>query len=231
MRPMELSIVMPVYNEEATAVEAIKRVLDADLATDGLEVIVVNDGSTDGTARALADHPWPDTVTLVDMPTNRGKGHAVRAGAERANGRFIAVLDADFEYDPADFATMLPPLREGDVDAVIGTRMWSAHSAYGYWYVVGNRFINTVCNAMYNSFLSDFGACLKVVPTETFRSLDLRENGFGFDAELVARLLRRKARIYEVPVHYRARRRDEGKKINAMDGVRILGVFIRCRIR
>lgn len=228
---MELSIVMPVYNEEATVVEAIKRALDADIGADGFEIIVVNDGSTDGTGERLSEHPWPDAVTVVDVRSNQGKGHAVGVGAERATGRFVAVLDADLEYDPAELAKMLPPLREGEVDAVIGTRLWQAHAAYGYWYVMGNRFINTVCNALYNAFLSDFGACLKVVPTETFRSLNLREPGFGFDAELVARLLRRKSRIYEVPVHYRARRREEGKKIGALDGVRILGVFLRCRVR
>lgn len=221
---------MPVYNEAATVVGAVKRALDAGLPV-GSEIIVVDDGSSDDTVELLRSQAWPPEVKVVELGSNHGKGYAVRQGAAHAAGRYLAVLDADLEYDPCDFAKMLPALGQDDVDAVIGTRLWQAHTAYGYWYVIGNKFINTVCNGLYNTYLSDFGACLKVVPTETFRSLDLKENGFGFDAELVARLLRKRAKIYEVPVHYRARRRDEGKKINALDGLKILGVFIRCRLR
>lgn len=221
---------MPVYNEEEFVVEAVKRVVDCQLPAAGVELIVVDDGSTDGTLDQLLSRSWPSWVTVLDQGTNRGKGAAVRAGATHATGTYLAVLDADFEYDPSDFAEMLPPLREG-MDAVIGTRVWQAHSAYGYWYVQGNRLINTVCNILFNAWLSDFGACLKMLPTDTFRSLDLREEGFGFDAELVARLLERKAKVFEVPITYRARTREEGKKITARDGLHILGVFLRCRFR
>lgn len=228
---MDLSIVMPVYNEEATVVEAIRRALDADLGVASREIIVVDDASTDATRERLQEQEWPPEVRFLSLDTNGGKGRAVRAGAEQARGTYLAVLDADFEYDPADYAKMIPPIRDDGMDACIGTRVWAAHSAFGYWYVMGNKFINTVCNVLYNTWLSDFGAGPKVVPTEVFRQLDLQENGFGFDAELVARLLRRKAKIYEVPVYYRARTREEGKKIGAMDGVRILGVFLRCRLR
>jgi glycosyltransferase involved in cell wall biosynthesis len=228
---MELTIVMPVYNEEQLVLAAVERALHADLPVEGLEVVVVDDGSTDGTAKLLADHPWPDNVKLVTLPENHGKGYAVRRGAEEATGTYLAVLDADFEYEVNDFAKMLPALRDLGMDAVIGTRVWQAHSAYGYWYVKGNRFINSVCNMLYNTWLSDFGAGLKMLRTDRFRTLDLREPGFGFDAELVARLLRQKARVYEVPVYYRARTREEGKKITPVDGVRILGVFLRCRVR
>jgi dolichol-phosphate hexosyltransferase len=227
---MDLSIVMPAYNEEDLIVEALKRALDLDLPVVDFEVIVVDDGSRDRTLELLRSQEWPPNVKIIELGENRGKGCAVRAGAEQAAGTYLAVLDADFEYDPRDYIKMIPPLREG-MDAVIGTRVWQAHSAYGYWYVMGNRFINTVCNVLYNAWLSDFGAGLKVLPTATFRSLDLKEPGFGFDAELVARLLRRKAKIYEVPVYYRARTREEGKKITPLDGLKILGVFIRCRLR
>lgn len=228
---MELSILMPVFNEKSTIVAAVKRALDAGLPVDSVELVVVDDGSTDGTLEELRAHGWPPEVKIVELGSNRGKGYAVRQGAKHATGEYLAVLDADFEYDPGDFAKMIPALRQDDVDAVIGTRLWQAHTAFGYWYVLGNKGINTVCNALYNTYLSDFGACLKMVPAALFRELDLRENGFGFDAELVARLLRRKAKIYEVPVHYRARTREEGKKIHALDGMRILGVFLRCRVR
>jgi glycosyltransferase involved in cell wall biosynthesis len=227
---MELSIIVPAYNEEDLILEAVKRALDLDLPVAGFEIIVVDDGSTDRTLELLRSQTWPDNLKIIELGKNGGKGNAVRKGAEHATGTYMAVLDADFEYDPSDYALMLPPLRDG-MDAVIGTRVWQAHSAYGYWYVKGNRFINSVCNVLYNSWLSDFGAGLKMLPTATFRSLNLKEPGFGFDAELVARLLRDKKRIYEVPVFYKARSREEGKKITPFDGLKILGVFIRCRIR
>jgi glycosyltransferase involved in cell wall biosynthesis len=227
---MELSIIMPAYNEERLILEAVKRALDLDLPVADFEVIVVDDGSRDRTVELLRSNDWPPNLKIVELGDNTGKGHAVRKGAELAEGTFLAVLDADFEYDPADYGRMIPPLREG-MDAVIGTRIWQAHSAYGYWYVQGNKFINSVCNVLYNTWLSDFGAGLKVLPTATFRSLDLKEPGFGFDAELVARLLRRKLKIYEVPIQYRARTREEGKKITPVDGLKILGVFLRCRFR
>jgi glycosyltransferase involved in cell wall biosynthesis len=227
---VQLSIIMPVFDEEATIVDAVKRALDAGIPTAALEIIVVDDGSRDRTVERFRANSWPPGVSIVELGSNHGKGYAVRQGAERARGTSLAVLDADFEYDPRDLVPMLAALQEDDVDAVIGNRRWQAHTAYGYWYVLGNHFINTACNVLFNTYLTDFGACLKMLPTELFRSLDLKENRFGFDAELVARLLGRGARIYEVPVHYRARSREQGKKITAIDGVRILGVFIRCRL-
>ena len=228
---MDLSVVMPVFNEEATVVDAVQRALDADLGTPKREIIVVNDGSTDGTMERFNSVEWPPEVKLVDLGANHGKGHAVRQGAAQATGRFVAVLDADFEYSPHDYAKLYEAVSEGGMDAAIGTRVWQAHSAYGFWYVMGNRAINTVCNMLFNAWLSDFGAGPKMVRTDLFHSLDLREQRFGFDAELVARLLKRRIRIYEVPVYYRARSREEGKKITSLDGVRILGVFLRVRMR
>jgi glycosyltransferase involved in cell wall biosynthesis len=225
---MDLSIVMPAFNEEATILEAVKSALDAELPVDGREVIVVENGSRDRTRELLRSQDWPKDVKIVEVDVNRGKGGAVRLGVEHAEGTYVAVLDADLEYDPNDYGQMLPPLREG-FDAVLGTRYWQSHSAFGYWYVVGNKAISTAANMMFNSYLSDCMVGMKVLPTELFRSLELREDGFGFDAEVVARLLRRKARIYEVPVHYRARSREEGKKLRATDGLRMLKVFLKCR--
>jgi glycosyltransferase involved in cell wall biosynthesis len=228
---MDLSIIMPVFNEKATIIQAVRRALDAELPVEKVEVIVVDDGSTDGTLELLRAEPWPERVRIIELGTNSGKGSAVRAGADEARGTFLAVLDADLEYHPDDFADLLTPLIDGELDAAVGTRVWQAHSAFSYWYVTGNRLINTAANILYNAYLSDFGCCLKVIRTDLFRSLDLREPGFGFDAELVARLLRRRSRIYEVPVRYRARGREEGKKITTRDGMRILVVFVRCRLR
>jgi dolichol-phosphate hexosyltransferase len=140
-------------------------------------------------------------------------------------------MDADLEYDPWNFATLLGPLLAGEADAVYGVRGFQAHSAYSFWYVVGNKALTLAANVLYNAWLSDLMTCQKVLKTEMFRELPLRENGFAIEAEITARLLRAGARIYEVPITYRARRREEGKKLTAVDGVRVLATLARCRVR
>ena len=227
---VELSVVMPVFNEEGTVVEAVKRALDVGMPAANLEILVVDNGSRDRSLERLRAQAWPPQVTILVLEHNRGKGGAVRYGARYARGEYLAVLDADLEYDPRDLLSMLASLKEEDAEAVIGSRLWRVNSAYGYWYVVGNKAINTVCNALYNTYLSDINACLKIVPTALFNSLGLRENGFGFDSEVVARLLRRGVRIHEVPIRYKARAREEGKKIKVLDGLQILRVLARCRV-
>jgi len=228
---VELTIIIPAYNEETTILDAVQSALDAKLPIGEREVIVIENGSTDRTREVLRGHAWPPEVRIIEIEQNRGKGHAMRVGIAAATGRFTAVLDADLEYDPNDYALMLPPLQEEGMDAVLGTRHWQSHSAYSYWYVVGNQFINTTANMLYNVYLSDCMVGMKVARTDLLQSLDLREDGFGFDAEVVARLLRHRARIMEVPVRYRARRREEGKKLTTRDGWRMLRVFLRCRFR
>jgi dolichol-phosphate hexosyltransferase len=226
----ELSMVIPAYDEEATIEATIQRALEVDLPVSGRQVVVVENGSRDRTREVLRSREWPDEVTIVELDANRGKGGAVRLGAQHAVGELMAIVDADLEYDPADLADMLPAIRQEEIDAVFGTRAWQAHSAYSYWYVMGNRAINTAANVLFNVWLSDCMVGLKLMPTELFRSLRLREDDFAFEAEIVGRLLRRGARIYEVPVHYRARSRAEGKKLYALDGVRMLRTFLRCRL-
>jgi len=228
---MDFTMIMPAYNEEATILEAVKAALDAELPVGERELIVVENGSQDRTRELLRSQNFGPEVTVIELDQNRGKGGAVHEALRHATGTYSAILDADMEYDPNDFARMLPAMLEGDMDAVLGTRHWQSHSAYSYWYVMGNRFINTVANMLYNVWLSDCMVGMKMVRTETFRDLELTEHGFGFDAEFVAKLLRRKARIYEVPVQYRARRRQEGKKLTPLDGFRMLRVFLKCRFR
>jgi glycosyltransferase involved in cell wall biosynthesis len=227
---MDLSILMPAYNEQATIAEAIDRVLTAEYPVDDWELIVVENGSTDRTREVLSGRKWPGRVRIVTVDRNRGKGGAVRLALEHARGRYSAILDADLEYRPDEIGLLLEPLLEGDADAVFGTRMFQSHSAFGFWYVMGNRVINTFANLLYNSWVSDILNCQKVMPTDTFRSLALREDGFGIDAEIPARLLRRGMTIYEVPVTYRARSREEGKKLTARDGFRVLSTLVRCRL-
>lgn len=228
---MDLSVIMPAFNEAGTVLAAIDRALAVDMPVSARELVVVDDGSTDGTADVLRSRSWPDDVQIVIRPDNRGKGAAVRAGLESATGSMVAMLDADLEYDPADIAKMLPYLEDEHTDAVFGTRMWQAHSAYGYWYVVGNRMINTTANVLFNAWLSDICAGVKVLPADLLRSLRLRQDGFAIEAEITGRLLTRGSRIYEVPITYRARAREEGKKIQARDGLRILRTLFECRLR
>lgn len=222
---------MSAYNEEATIERAVERVLAADYPVADVELVLVENGSTDSTRAVLAAGDRPDSVRVVHVDRNRGKGAGIRTALEHARGRWSAILDADLEYDPAEIRLLLEPLLEGKADAAIGTRLFQSHSAYGFWYVAGNRVINLTANMLYNSWLSDICNCFKVAETDVLRSLDLSEDGFGIDAEIPARLLRAGRTIYEVPVTYSARSREQGKKLTAADGARLLGTLVRCRLR
>jgi dolichol-phosphate hexosyltransferase len=225
----ELSILMPVYNEEATVGRAIDRVLASDVGTDSWELVIVNDGSVDRTAEILGNGGWPEKVRVINAEPNRGKGAAVRKALAEAKGKYSVILDADLEYDPNDLARLLPPVRDGIADAVFGKRMFQAHSSYSFWYVIGNRFLSTATNVIFNTWITDVYTCYKLAPTELLRSLDLQANSFTLEAEVTGRLLRANARIYEVPISYVARRREEGKKIRPMDGIRGLMTLLRVR--
>jgi hypothetical protein len=139
-------------------------------------------------------------------------------------------MDADLEYEATDIAVLLAPLRAGEAEAVFGTRGFQAHSAYSFWYVVGNRAVTLLANVLFNRWISDVMSGHKAMRTEVFRSLRLRERGFAVEAEIAARLFRSGARIYEVPIVYRARTRAEGKKLTALDGVRVVRALLRCRV-
>jgi glycosyltransferase involved in cell wall biosynthesis len=226
----ELSILMPVFNERATVADAIAQVLDARPAGGDFELLVIDDGSTDGTSEVLAAGSWPENVTVLSHAANRGKGAAVATGLERASGRWSVIMDADLEYQPRDLDGLIEPLASGEAEAVFGARGFQAHSAHSFWYVVGNKGVTFAANLLYNSWLSDIMTCHKAMSTELFRSLQLRESGFGIEPEIAARLLRRGVRIYEVPVVYRARTREEGKKLTVADGFRVLRTLVRCRL-
>jgi dolichol-phosphate hexosyltransferase len=225
----ELSILMPVYNEEGTIERAIERVLHADVGTDSYELVVLDDGSTDGTRDRLGGREWPDRVRITYAAENRGKGRAIRTALSEAQGTYVVILDADLEYDPNDLRALLVPVREQIADAAFGTRAFRAHSAYSFWYVVGNRFLSTATNLIFNTWITDVYTCFKLMPTDLMRSLSLRENSFTIEAEITARLLKSGARIQEVPITYVARTREEGKKIRASDGIRGLMTLLRIR--
>ena len=227
----QLSILMPAYNEESTVVAAVERALAADYGVEGVEVVLVENGSTDRTREILRETAWPDSVRIVYVDQNRGKGAGVRTALAHAAGHFSVILDADLEYEPNEISMLLKPLLEGKGEAAIGTRLFQAHSAYGFWYVIGNRVINLAANMLFNAWLSDILNCLKVSETQTLRSLRLDCDDFGIDAEIVARLLRERKTIYEVPVTYTARSREGGKKLSSRDGFSVLFTLIRCRLR
>ena len=227
---VELSILMPAFNERATVEDAIADALAAELPVASREVVVVDDGSTDGTRELLRDREWPDAVRIVFHDRNRGKGAAVRTALAHATGEYAAILDADLEYRAADLGPVLEPLLAADANVVFGTRAWSAHTAFSFWYVLGNKAVTLATNVIYNCWISDVMTCHKAMRTELFRSLPLREPGFGIEPEIAARVLRAGERIYEVPISYRARTRGQGKKLTALDGLRVFRTLIRCRI-
>jgi glycosyltransferase involved in cell wall biosynthesis len=221
---------MPVFNERETVLAAIDDALTAELPVARRELIVIDDGSTDGTRALLTAADLAPNVQLLMHERNAGKGAALRTGLEHATCTFTAVLDADLEYRAADLASLLGPLLDGDSNVVFGTRMWSSHAAFSFWYVVGNKAVTFATNLLYNCWISDVMTCHKVMRTDLFRSLSLRERGFGIEPEIAACVLKAGERIYEVPVTYRARSRDAGKKLTAIDGLRVLRTLVRRRV-
>jgi glycosyltransferase involved in cell wall biosynthesis len=224
-----LSILMPVYNERERVERAIATVLATELPTD-FEVIVVNDGSTDGTGELLrSGGSWDGRVRLLEHPENQGKGAAIRTALAHAEGQFAAIFDADLEYEPADLARLMPPLLDGRANACFGVRAFDGYTSHSFLYVLGNKGVTLAANLLFNVYLRDIMTCHKMLRTDLFRSLPLREKGFAIEPEIAARLVQRGERIFEVPVQYLARSTAEGKKLTARDGFRVLRTLLRCR--
>jgi dolichol-phosphate hexosyltransferase len=225
----KLTVVMPVYNEVATLRGAAERLLKTDLPLE-FEVLVVDDGSTDGSIETISDLVDAGKVRLIQQPVNQGKGAAVRTGLQHASGAVATILDADFEYDPNDYRNLLRPLLDGDATVVYGTRSFGSHTAFSFWYVIGNKFLSLWASFLFNTWLSDIETCFKLAPVEVWRSLDLRSDGFGIEAECTGKFLRARHRIYELPIEYKARGREEGKKLRWTDGVEALWILLRVRL-
>lgn len=225
-----LTIVMPVYNERETLRTALDRLLAVEMPVP-TEVLVVDDGSTDGCTDTIADLVDDGRVRLLTQDPNQGKGAALRRGIAEATGELLTILDADLEYDPADFPALLAPILEREARVVYGARSYGGHAAYSFWFVLGNKFLALWASFLFDAWLTDIETCLKVAPTAMWRTVDLRSNGFGIEAELTGKLLARQERIFEVPISYRARGREEGKKIQWTDGVAALWILLRIRLR
>jgi glycosyltransferase involved in cell wall biosynthesis len=223
-----LSILMPVYNEIERVERAIGEVLATELPTE-FELIVVDDGSTDGTRELLRNHDWDGRVRLFEHEHNQGKGAAVQTALTKAEGEFSAIFDADLEYDPADLGLLMPPLLDGRSNACFGVRAFDGYTSHSFLFVLGNKGVTLACNVLFNVYLHDIMTCHKMIRTDLFRSLPLRSAGFAIEPEITARLVQRSERIFEVPVHYRARSNEEGKKLTAYDGFRVIATLMRCR--
>jgi len=226
---LKLSILIPAYNEAATVGVAVKRLLDIRYPCD-IELVIVNDGSVDNTMDVLSGIDDP-RVVVTEHPVNRGKGAAVRTAAAMATGDYMLVFDADLEYSADDILSLLSPLQRGDAQVVYGVRTFGASTAHSFWFVIGNRVNTFTANALFNTWISDLHTCLKLMPLSLFRELPVKENGFGLDTELTAMLLARGVRPYEVPIHYKARSREEGKKLTWGDGVEATWILLRVRMK
>ncbi len=223
-----LSILMPVYNERERVERAITEVLETELPSD-FELIIVDDGSTDGTREILRGRDWGERVRLFEHEANQGKGAAVRTALGHARGEFSAIFDADLEYDPEDLGLLMPPLLDGRSNASFGVRAFDGYTSHSFLFVLGNKGVTLACNMLFNVYLHDIMTCHKMIRTELFQSLGLTSPGFAIEPEITARLVQRHERIFEVPVHYRARSNDEGKKLTAVDGFRVILTLLRCR--
>jgi glycosyltransferase involved in cell wall biosynthesis len=226
---MKLSILMPVYNEQDRVADAVKQALDVDYPCE-IELVVVDDGSRDGTAEILGRLD-DDRLRTITHPRNRGKGAAIRTAVDGATGDYMVILDADLEYDPEDIPKLLEPVLDGRAAVVYGNRTFGSHSSFSFWYVMGNKAVTIAANMMYNCYLGDLETCFKLMPLSLYRSLNVRSHGFGMEAEVTGKLLRQRIRPYEVPISYRARTREEGKKITWKDGVEALWILGRERVR
>lgn len=226
---LTLTVLMPVFNERATIERAIAETLAAGLPD--FELLVIDDGSTDGTREVLREGDWGPRVRVIEHASNQGKGAAVRTGLASAAGRFSAILDADLEYRPEDLVTLLEPLLAGRTRAVFGVRVFDGFTSHSFLYVMGNRAVTLAANVLFNVYLHDLMTCHKVIETALFRSLPLRARGFDIEPEIAAGLLNAGERIYELPVSYQARAHDEGKKLTTRDGVKVVRVLARCRLR
>jgi len=226
---MRISFLIPTYNERATIGEVLERIEALGL---NRQVIVVDDGSTDGTIDLLREWQATHEDVVVIRQENRGKGAAVRAAIPQIDGEIAVIQDADMEYDPADVPALVEPIERGAADVVFGSRLSGGRPqrAYLFWHLVGNRFLSLLTGVLYNTTVSDMETGYKAFRSEILRSLELRQDDFSIEPEITAKVCKRNLRIYQLPISYYGRTYEEGKKITWRDGFKAIWVLIRVRV-
>ncbi len=233
-----LSVIMPVYNEVDTVWEAVRRVQGMDVVK---EVIVIDDGSTDGSREILnrleaetrKDNDPPNELKVIYQPVNRGKGAAIRSAIPQATGDMIIIQDADLEYDPQDYKSLLDPILSGKADVVFGTRFYGGgpHRVLFFWHYLGNQILTLFSNLLTNLNLSDMEVGYKAFRAEILKSIRIKSNRFGFEPEITIKIAKKGLRVYEVPISYYGRTYKEGKKITWKDGIAAFYFLIRFRLK
>ncbi len=227
-KPLTLSIIIPVFNEQDTFIPLLKKVESVKLFNMKKEIIVVNDGSTDRTPEILRKTRLKNGK-IFHHEKNRGKGAAIRTALPHTHGQFVIIQDADLEYDPKDYEKILEPLVKREADVVYGSRFLGLHRAFLFWHLVGNKFLTLLTNVLYDTTLTDMETCYKAFRGDIIRGLPLRSNRFDFEPEVTAKILKRGYKLYEIPISFRGRGFEEGKKITWRDGIVALYCLIRYR--
>lgn len=224
---MKLSILMPVYNEDRTLKEIVERVLKVNLDK---ELIIVDDCSMDGTPQVLVElqQKYP-TLIVLRHAKNLGKGSAVRTALTKATGDYVVIQDADLEYDPEEYHKLLEPVEKFGAKVAYGSRFTGIHKNMFFWHLMGNKFLSFITDLLYNTTLSDMETCYKLIKTDLLKSISLKSRRFEFEPEITAKLLKRKIRIFEVPISYAGREFEEGKKITWRDGFSALRTLLKYR--
>src|SRR3989339_249294 len=220
---MNLSVIMPVYNKKATLPQIIARVLAVPI---NKELIIVDDYSTDGTREVLKNYP---NIKIVLQPFNQGKGAALRAGFKEASGDYVIIQDADLEYDPQDYLKLISPINEGKAKVVYGSRFMGKHSFSSVSHYWGNKALSLLTTLLYGAVLTDMETCYKLIPAKFIKNIKLNANRFDFEPEITAKILKNGYKILEVPIGYKGREFNEGKKISWKDGFAAIAALIKYR--
>lgn len=223
---MKISIIIPVYNEEGTVLQLLGKVREQKLEK---EIVLVDDGSTDGTREILKKLDYPE-LRIFYQDENRGKGAALRKGIAEATGEIIIIQDADLEYNPAEYPRLIQPIEDDQADVVYGARfLGGPHRVLYFWHYCGNKLLTLLTNILFNINLNDMETCYKVFRQEALEGVEIKSDGFGFEAEITAKMTKTEQRIYEVPISYYGRTYAEGKKITWKDGLKTLWTLLRFR--